>query len=100
MDVVLVLSKHVVSDSMNQYKQAWMLNSGIIHDNSRPDVRDSTKNSIPDSVTLGSAIGKTARAAAVAVAISQVDGPLPFADVVALAYFSTSALSSWHDYFS
>jgi len=41
MDVVLVLSKHV-SDSMNQYKQAWMSNVGIIHDNSRGEAKSET----------------------------------------------------------
>lgn len=85
---------------MNQYKQAWMLNSGLIHDQSRPDVRDSTGNTVPDSIKLGSAIGKTARAGAIAVALSQVDGPLPFADVVALSYFTVSAATTWYDYFS
>ena len=85
---------------MNQYKQTWMLNSGLIHNQSQPAVRDSTGNSVPDSIKLGSAIGKTARAAAIAVALSQVDGPLPFADVAAFAYFSVSAATTWYDYFS
>ena len=85
---------------MNHYKQTWMLNCGLIHDQSQPAVRDSTGNSIPDSIKLVSALGKTARAAAIAVTLSQVDGPLPFADVVALSYFSVSAAATWYDYFS
>ena len=85
---------------MNHYKHSWMLNCGLIHNNSQPSVRDSTGNSVPDSIKLGSALGKTARAAAIAVTLSQVDGPLPFADVLALSYFTVSAAATWHDYFS
>jgi len=85
---------------MNPYKEAWMMNCNIIYDNSNPAIRDSTQNDIPDNIKLASAITKTARAAAIAVAISQVDGPLPVADVLAAAYFTASAALTWHDYFS
>jgi hypothetical protein len=85
---------------MNQYKEAWMLNCNIMHEPSKPAIRDSTKNDIPDNIKLASAVTKTARAAAIAVAISQVDGPLPVADALAAAYFTTSAALTWHDYFS
>jgi len=85
---------------MNSYKEAWMMNCNIMHEGSKPAIRDSTKNDIPDNIKLASAIAKTARAAAIAVAISQVDGPLPVADVIAAVYFTTSAALTWHDYFS
>ena len=85
---------------MNPYKEAWMMNCNIIHDQTKPDIKDSSQNDIPDNIKLASAIAKTARAAAIAVAISQVDGPLPVADGLAAVYFTTSAALTWHDYFS
>ena len=85
---------------MNQYKLAWMQHANILHDNSKPAVNDSTNNDLPDNIKLGSAIGKTARAAAIAIALSQVDGPLPVADVLALTYFTASATLTWMEYFS
>jgi hypothetical protein len=85
---------------MNPYKEAWMMNCNIIYDNMKPAIKDSTQNDIPDNIKLASAVTKTARAAAIAVAISQVDGPLPVADVLAAVYLSTSAALTWYDYFS
>lgn len=85
---------------MNQYKLAWMAHANMLRSQVRFNHSKRTKTSIPDSVKLGSAIGKTARAAAIAITLSQVDGPLPFADVAALAYFTVSASATWYDYFS
>lgn len=85
---------------MNEYKLAWMQHCNVLHDNSKPAVDDHTKNDIPDNVKLGMAISKTARAGAIAVALSQIDGPLPVADVLAFGYFSLSATATWIDYFS
>lgn len=85
---------------MNEYKLAWMQHCNIHHDNSKPAVDDRTQNVIPDNIKLGMAVTKTVRAAAVAYAISQVDGPLPVADVLAAAYFTTSAVMTWHEYFT
>jgi hypothetical protein len=85
---------------MNQYKAAWINHANMIRPQNRMIVKSSPTKSVSDNVTLGRAIGKTARAAAIAVTLSQVDGPLPFADVVALSYFSVSAAATWYDYFS
>ena len=84
---------------MNPYKEAWMVHAGKIHPHRKQQPVVKNKQ-LPDNVKLASAVTKTARAAAIAFAISKVDGPLPFADVVALTYFSTSAAITWHDYFS
>lgn len=77
-----------------------MQHANILHDNSKPAVDDRTKNDIPDNIKLGMAVSKTVRAAVVAYAISQIDGPLPVADVLALGYLTTSASLTWWDYFS
>ena len=69
-----------------------------MHDNSKPDVDDRTKNAIPDNVRLGLAVKKTARAVALGVAISQLDGPAPVADVIGLAVATTLSVVAWHDY--
>lgn len=86
-------------ETLNKYKMAWQTHADSIIPPITKSVDDSS-TSKTDSVKLGSAIGKTARAAAIAIAMSQADGPLPFADVVAFAYFSVSAATTWHDYFS
>ena len=83
---------------MNPYKQAWMIHAGMIYPKQRNHVR-AKKQGLPSNVKLGSAIGKTARAGAIAIALSQIDGPLPVADVLALTYFTTSATLTWMDYF-
>lgn len=83
---------------MNEYKLAWMQHANILHDNSKPAVDDRTNNDIPDNIKLGMAVKKTARAVAIGIAISQIDGPLPVADVLGLAVASTLSVMAWHDY--
>lgn len=83
---------------MNEYKLAWMQHANIHYDNSKPAVDDRTQNGIPDNVKLGMAVRHTARAVALGIAISQIDGPLPFADVVGLTVASMLTVRAWHDY--
>jgi hypothetical protein len=83
---------------MNEYKLAWMHHCNIHYDNSKPAVDDRTQNSIPDSLQLGLAVKKTARAVALGIAISQLDGPAPVADVLGVAVATTLSVKAWHDY--
>ena len=85
---------------MNSYKEAWMAHANMLPIYQRQHHVALEKKGLPSELKLASAVGKTARAAAIAVAISQIDGPLPVADVLAAAYFTASAVDAWHDYFS
>jgi len=123
MDVVLVLLKHE-SDIMiiesaivgatygsmgaipyynslkhsNPAKYNWMVAAGLIV--AAPVLTHVVKkNSSKKQTQLSLALGKTARAGATAFYISQLDGPLPIADVLALTYFTASAGLSWFEFF-
>ncbi len=87
---------------MNVHKTKWMAEANMIRPNNSHLTVDRNPHSggVPDAVKLGSAIGKTVRAGAIAVALSQVDGPLPVMDVLAVTYFAASATLTWIDYFS
>jgi len=89
---------------MNEYKREWMINAGLIH--FTPYVKhNSEDNSIDIGVELNTmseaadAVAKTGMAIARGVAISQIDGPLPFADVVGLGVAVIGAGIAWWDFF-
>ena len=89
---------------MNEYKREWMIHSGLLH--FTPYVKhNSEDNSISVGVELNTAteaadaVAKTGLAIARGVAISQIDGPLPFADVVGLGVAIIGAGIAWWDFF-
>lgn len=87
---------------MNPYKLAWMAEANMLrsfNSQSHPE-RHLYSGGISKSLTLGSAISKTVRAGAIAFALSQVDGPLPVMDVLAVSYFAVSSTFTWYDYFT
>ena len=49
---------------------------------------------------IASAVTKTMRAVGLGIAISQIDGPLPFADVVGFSIASVLAVRAWWDVFN
>ena len=96
--------KNHESDTMNEYKREWMFHAGMIH--FTPHVKVNTEdNSIDVGVQLNTAeeaaqaVAKTGLAIARGVAISQIDGPLPFADVVGLGMAIIGAGIAWWDFF-
>lgn len=44
------------------------------------------------------AVGKTARAVQIGMAISAIDGPIPIADAVGLGVASALALKAWYEF--
>jgi hypothetical protein len=98
-----VLKNHE-SDNMNEFKREWMIHAGMLH--FTPHVKVNTEN---NTVNVGvqlntaeeaaEAIVKTGIAIAKGAAISQIDGPLPFADVVGLGIAVIGAGIAWWDFF-
>ena len=89
---------------MNQFKHDWMIQSGMLH--ITPHVKyNSEDNTIDVGVSwetaseLATAISKTRDAIAMGVAISQIDGPLPIADVVGFAFAIKSTVDAWWEVF-
>ena len=88
---------------MNEYKREWMFHAGMLH--FTPHVKVKEDDSIEYGVTLNTAeegaiaLSRTGRAIALGVAISQIDGPLPFADVVGLTIAVVGAGLAWWDFF-
>ena len=88
---------------MNQYKHEWMINAGVLH--LTPYVKTNEDNTVDFGVTwettqeLSDAVHKTMRAIALGVAISQIDGPLPVADVVGVAFAVGHAAMAWWEFF-
>lgn len=82
----------------NPHKYDWMVKAGIIV--AAPVAAHVIKkHSSRSNKKLGVAVAKTARAGAAAVYLASLDGPLPFADVLAATYFGVTAARSWHEYF-
>ena len=89
---------------MNEFKHHWMIQAGILH--VTPQVRyDQQTNSLDVGVSwelaseVADAVYKTRDAIAMGIAISQLDGPLPFADVVGFAFAVKSTVSAWWEVF-
>ena len=97
-----VLKNHV-SDNMNEFKREWMIHAGMLY--FTPHVKVKEDNSVEIGVSVNTAeeaaaaIAKTGLAIARGVAISQIDGPLPFADVVGLGVAVVGAGLAWWDFF-
>ena len=88
---------------MNEYKHEWMINAGLIH--VTPYIKSNDDNTLDVGVTwetgqeLADAVHKTMRAIAAGAAISQIDGPLPFADVVGVTFAVGHAVMAWWEFF-
>lgn len=89
---------------MNQYKRDWLQSIGM---NLTPYVKPSSSDDsitigieYETSVELGQAMRNTGRAIALGIAISQIDGPLPVADVIGLTVAVAMTIRSWAGYFS
>ena len=89
---------------MNEYKREWMIHAGMIE--FTPHVKVKEDDSIEFGVSLNTAnemadaMLKTGRAIAAGIAISQIDGPLPIADVVGLGVAVIGAAIAWYDFFN
>ena len=101
---VLALSNHG-SEILNIYKRDWELAVGA-HLSLNPSVSVDSDGNVDFTVTyetpveVARAITTTAKAVALGIAISQIDGPLPFADVAGLAIASVIAARAWWDVFN
>ena len=89
---------------MNEFKHEWMIQAGLLH--ITPSVQYNPENNSIDvnvgwetSKELVTAITKTRDALAMGLAISQIDGPLPIADVVGFAFAVKSTVSAWWEVF-
>jgi hypothetical protein len=89
---------------MNDYKHQWMIQAGILH--VTPHVSyDPQTNNLDVGVSwelaseIADAVTKTRDAIAMGFAISQIDGPLPIADVVGFAFAVKSTVSAWWEVF-
>lgn len=88
---------------INEYKREWMIHAGMLH--FTPHVKVKEDNTIEVGITLNTAeeaaqaMAKTGLAIARGIAISQIDGPLPFADVVGLGVAVIGAGIAWWDFF-
>ena len=89
---------------MNDFKHEWMIQAGLLH--ITPSVQyNSQTNSIDVNVgwetpkEIATAITKTRDALAMGIAISQIDGPLPIADVVGFAFAVKSTVDAWWEVF-
>ena len=89
---------------MNDFKHEWMIQAGLLH--ITPSVQyNSQTNSIDVNVgwetpkEIATAITKTRDALAMGIAISQIDGPLPIADVVGFAFAVKSTVEAWWEVF-
>lgn len=89
---------------MNDFKHEWMIQAGLLH--ITPSVQyNSQTNSIDVNVgwetpkEIANAITKTRDALAMGIAISQLDGPLPIADVVGFAFAVKSTVDAWWEVF-
>lgn len=81
---------------MNSYKLEWYqhtLNLPELRVKIQPNVQiEYEENSLMEPVA------ETFKAIGKAVAISQIDGPLPIMDTVALGYAILETTKAWHDY--
>ena len=89
---------------MNNYKHEWMIQAGLLHITPSVQYNPST-NTVDVNVAwetskeIADAISKTRNAIAMGFAISQIDGPLPIADVVGFAFAVKSTVSAWWEVF-
>lgn len=90
--------------AMNEFKHEWMIQAGLLH--ITPSVQYNPQNNSIDvnvgwetAKELATAITKTRDALAMGLAISQIDGPLPIADVVGFAFAVKSTVSAWWEIF-
>lgn len=93
------------SEHLNIYKRDWEIAVGA-HLTINPLVTVDETGNVDFNVSwetgpeVARAVQSTAKAIALGIAISQIDGPLPFADVVGLAVASAIAVRSWWDVFN
>ena len=86
---------------MNPFKQEWMIHAGLIPEMKYTDNEDgSLKVEATWDSDVADATAKTLKAAGRAIVIAQMDGPLPVADLVAVAVFTIEAVAAWWDVFS
>jgi hypothetical protein len=81
---------------MTSWKQEWYAHTLAIPELT---VKTSINSQIEfDETSIMEPIFKTFEAVGKGVAISQIDGPLPIADVAALAITIFEATSAWYDW--
>lgn len=81
-----------------------MIQAGILHITPSVQYNSETQGldvgvSWETSKEIADAIIKTRDAIAMGFAISQIDGPLPLADVVGFAFAVKSTVSAWWEFF-
>jgi hypothetical protein len=85
---------------MNTYKLEWMEHAQLLHENIKITTDQNGNIQFEQSVALRDATQKTARAIASGVALSAIDGPLPFMDVVGFGVTTTLAALAWYEFFT
>ena len=87
-------------NKMNAYKIEWMEHAQLLHENLHVTTDSNGNIRIEQSVALRDATQKTARAIASGVALSAIDGPLPFMDVVGFGVTTSLAALAWYEFFT
>ena len=87
-------------NKMNKYKLEWMEHAQLLHDNIKVSTDSNGNLQFEQSVALQDATMKTARAVASGIALSAIDGPLPFMDVVGFGVATTMAGLAWYEFFT
>ena len=87
-------------NKMNAYKLEWMEHAQLLHDNIKVSTDQNGNIQFEQSVALRDATQKTARAVASGIALSAIDGPLPFMDVVGFGVTTTLAALAWYEFFT
>ena len=77
-----------------------MEHAQLLHDNIKVSTDQNGNIQFEQSVALRDATQKTARAIASGVALSAIDGPLPFMDVVGFGVTTTLAALAWYEFFT
>ena len=77
-----------------------MEHAQLLHDNIKVTTDQNGNIQFEQSVALSDATQKTARAIASGVALSAIDGPLPFMDVVGFGVTTTLAALAWYEFFT
>ena len=78
----------------------WMEHAQLLHDNIKVTTDTNGNIQFEQSAALRDATQKTARAVASGIALSAIDGPLPFMDVVGFGVATTMAGLAWYEFFT
>ena len=78
----------------------WMEHAQLLHDNIKVTTDQNGNLQFEQSMALRDATQKTARAVAAGIALSAIDGPLPFMDVVGFGVATTMTGLAWYEFFT